>query len=488
MKNAEGKESIVLIVEDSRSIHTELKKSIDEIPGLRAEVASTYAEAKKVISKFSKDIFLGILDLNLPDAGEGEIVDLALSKRIPSIVFTADFSEDTIQRMASKEIIDYVVKDGHAIQNILRYIQRLRRNREIKVLVVDDSHSSRFNLCVMLYQQMFQVVDVGSAEDALKVMEEDKDIRLVIIDYLLPGMDGIELTKTIRNSYGKDEVAIVGISKVTDPMLTTKFIKTGANDFIYKPFTDDEFNCRVNLVVGVLTHIRELQEANRVKNQFLGMVMHDMRSPISGIRGVSELLLDNMCGELNEEQNDLISHIFDASEKMNDMVNDLLDISVIEAGKLELKVKESDFTSLLERRLRFHSIGAKKKQILLLPELASLPAFEFDSRRIEQVCDNLITNAVKFSPPGSAIEVFLTREDNNALVCVHDHGQGIPEDEVGMLFNRFQKASTMPTAGEASTGLGLYIVKRIVEAHDGRVWCESKFGKGASFCFSIPMK
>lgn len=488
MKNANGHEAIILIVEDSRSILAELKRSVDLVPGLRAMEVGSYAEAKEKISRHAKDIFLAILDLNLPDAPNGEIVDLALAKRVPSIVFTADFSEATSQRMASKEIIDYVVKDAHSIPNIIGYIQRLRRNREIKVLVVEDSDSTRFNLCVMLYQQMFQVVDVRDAEAAVEVLEKEDDIQLVIVDYLLPGMDGIELTKLVRTKHSKDEVAIIGISKADDPMLTAKFIKSGANDFIFKPFNDEEFICRVNLTVEIQTNIWELREANRVKNQFLGMAVHDLRSPIGGIKGVSELLLENLCGELNEEQHELIGDIHRASETMNDMVTDLLDISVIEAGKLDLKKKKGNLVELLEQRMRVKSISAKQKSIILLTDFQDVPEFVFDHRRIEQVIDNLLTNAIKFSPPGGAIDITLSMKRDEAQLCVRDYGQGVPADEMGLLFISFQKTSVRPTAGETSTGLGLPIVKKIVEAHEGRVWCESVYGEGAAFFFALPLK
>jgi signal transduction histidine kinase len=165
----------------------------------------------------------------------------------------------------------------------------------------------------------------------------------------------------------------------------------------------------------------------------------------------------------------------------------LLDISVIEAGALELLRTKSDLKRLIELRLRVHSIGAKKKTLVLTSSLDDVPEFSFDSRRVGQVLDNLLTNAMKFSPQGGNIEVSLRVEDGEAVVAVRDHGQGVPPGEEELLFQSFKQTSVRPTAGEPGTGLGLPIVRKIVEAHGGRVWAESVYGHGATFFFSLPM-
>jgi signal transduction histidine kinase len=236
----------------------------------------------------------------------------------------------------------------------------------------------------------------------------------------------------------------------------------------------------------MLERIRALKEADKIKNQFLGMAAHDLRSPISGINGMAELLLENVCGDLNDEQRELIEFIHEANMYMNGMVNDLLDISVIEAGKLLLLNSESNLMKCSEQRLRIHSAGAKKKSISFVSSLDDVRLFAFDERRIAQVLDNLLTNALKFSPTGESIEVTLVEDDGHALVCIRDNGLGVPPDEEDLLFQSFKKTSVQPTAGESSTGLGLPIVKKIVEAHNGRVWVESDFGKGAAFFFTLP--
>jgi CheY-like chemotaxis protein len=489
MKHTPGSEQkpLILVAEDSRSTSAELVQAIGGELGLRVELVETYADAEAFVDARAGEIFLAILDLYLPGSKAFEIVDLCHSKNVPSIVFTSDFSDGTRQRMLSRDIVDYVVKDVHAVRNIIGYIQRLLRNRDIRVLVVEDSVSSRTLLTDLLRQQKFDVVEAVSGEDALEKFACEEGIGLVITDHEMPGISGVELTRRLRADHPKSSLSIIGLSAMSNPRLSAQFIKNGADDFLPKPFETEEFYCRVDHNVETMVTIKALREANAVKNQFLGMAAHDLRSPISGIKGMTEMLLEGLSGPLTDEQRDLIEFIHTANAHMNELVNDLLDISVIEAGKLQLIKKESDLRRVIELRLRVHSIGAKKKSLILEPLLEAVSPFLFDERRVGQVLDNLLTNAIKFSPHGASIEVLLMREDTEAVVAVRDHGQGVPADEEDLLFQSFKQTSVRPTAGESGTGLGLPIVKKIVEAHGGRVWVESDYGKGATFFFSLPM-
>jgi signal transduction histidine kinase len=485
---ADREEKRILVVEDSRSISSELQRALEDSYGIRTEAAATYAQAKEYLNWSSKDIFLAILDVHLPDAPGGEIVDLFCSLAVPSIVFTSDITEETRERMLSKGIIDYVIKDSMAVDNILRYVGRLLRNRSTKVLVAEDSSAARYSLCSMLHRQMFQVMDVEDGESALAALEKEEEIRLVITDYVMPGMNGLELTRAIRKRYSKEALPVIGISSSRTPMLTARFIKSGANDFISKPFEAEEFYCRVDNNVEMVDAIRRLRQANKIKNQFLGMAAHDLRSPINGINGLAEMLLEGHYGELTGEQLEIVEYIHTANLHMNSLVNDLLDISVIEAGRLRLRRSEESLAKVINDRLRMHTLTARGKTITIAPLEGDAPPFVFDARRIGQVIDNLLTNAIKFSPNGKTIRITLEQDGDTAVVSVIDQGQGVPPGEKDLLFQTFRKTSVQPTAGESSTGLGLAIVKKIVEAHGGRVWVESEFGHGATFRFSLPTK
>jgi len=480
--------SRILVVEDSRSIARELQRSIEESFPVRVEVASSYAEAKASLAAGIDDLFMAILDLTLADAPNGEVVDLFRSRDVPSLIFSSDFSPGTRKRMFAKGVIDYVVKDGQAVANVLDYVRRLRRNREVRVLVVDDSPSSRALLRSLLLRQMFQVVEASDGRAALETLRADDGIGLVLVDYLLDGdMDGVALVKSIRSGFSREALPVIGISSSREPLLTARFLKLGASDFLTKPFEAEEFHCRVDRCVEMAEVVRHLERANRVKNQFLGMAVHDLRSPINGINGLSEMLLESVYGELTAEQREVIEFIHSANRQMNSLVSDLLDISAIEAGQLRLELGEESLAEVAAQAIHFHSLAAKAKSIAILPLEGDAPRFAFDARRVGQVLDNLLSNAIKFSPVGTTIRVTLAVEDGRAVVSVIDQGQGIPPGEVDLLFQSFRRTSVRPTAGEGSTGLGLAIVRKIVEAHGGTIGVESEFGHGATFRFSLPM-
>lgn len=233
---------------------------------------------------------------------------------------------------------------------------------------------------------------------------------------------------------------------------------------------------------------RRLEELNQLKNKFLGIAAHDLRNPLVSVRGFSEVLLAEAVGRLTDEQKEFLTIINKTSDEMLQMVNDLLDVSVIESGKLEISRKSHSLRKILEERIRLLQVGAVKKGINISAEYDDVPEFSFDAGRLGQVIDNLVGNAVKFSPPGSEVKIALAQVNDSVEVVVIDNGPGISAEDSKKLFGTFQKLSASPTGGEKSTGLGLAIVKKIVEAHGGKVWAESEPGFGAKFKFNIPME
>jgi signal transduction histidine kinase len=171
------------------------------------------------------------------------------------------------------------------------------------------------------------------------------------------------------------------------------------------------------------------------------------------------------------------------------LINDLLDVSAIEAGQLELRYRVVDLAAYLQECHAANAVLAEAKSIELVLDLEpNLPLVTMDPDRINQVVNNLITNAVKFSYPNTVITLRAQAEDNTVAISVQDQGQGIPAKDLGKMFTEFGRASVRPTAGEKSTGLGLAIVKRMVEAHGGRIWVESQVGVGSTFTFTLPLK
>ncbi len=232
----------------------------------------------------------------------------------------------------------------------------------------------------------------------------------------------------------------------------------------------------------------QLEEMNKLKNQFLGIAAHDLRNPISVILSFSEIILHEDVEPLTAAQREMMNSMYESSVFMLKLLNNLLDISAIEAGKLTLDMLPTDIAVLLRKNLQRNRILAERKGIAIRDEIdADLPKLALDAGKFEQVLNNLITNAVKFSERGTTVTVRCERSDHEVVLSVRDQGQGIPAEELDRLFKPFSRTSVRATAGESSTGLGLAIVKRIIDGHAARVRVDSVVGQGTVFSISLPI-
>lgn len=252
--------SRVLVVEDSRTFSSLLSRRITEEMGHEVVVANSKATAEKILAE-GTDFFVALLDLNLPDAPNGEVVDLVLAHGIPSIVFTGEMDDKLRDQFWAKHIVDYILKQNmDNVAYMLSLVERLHKNPAIKVLVVDDSRSARHVISELLRAHRYQVLEAESGPQALAALEEHPDVRLVITDYNMADMNGSELVQAIRRDHAKDQLAIIGLSGTGDAGLTARFIKSGANDFLNKPFLTEEFYTRVTQNIELLEYIAQIKE------------------------------------------------------------------------------------------------------------------------------------------------------------------------------------------------------------------------------------
>lgn len=233
----------------------------------------------------------------------------------------------------------------------------------------------------------------------------------------------------------------------------------------------------------------ELARVNDLKNQFLGIAAHDLRNPLDIILNYSRFLLDEASPKLDKEHIEFLNAIRSSSEFMLNLVNDLLDVSKIEAGRLDLELETADLGAVIKYNVALNRTLAEKKSInLTLVQDAETPGMRIDVSKIEQVLNNLIGNAIKFSPPHSRVEVRVTKKDADIIISVRDEGEGIKQAEIDRLFQPFERGRVKPTGGEKSTGLGLVIVKKIVAGHGGKIWVDSEVNNGATFFVSLPIR
>jgi len=234
----------------------------------------------------------------------------------------------------------------------------------------------------------------------------------------------------------------------------------------------------------------QLQQLNEEKNKYIGIAAHDLRNPLGNIYSLSGMVLDKRSGNgLSDTQQELIALIHKISHNSLSLLDNLLDISQIEAGTLKIVKKQEDFISFVEEVVRLNRFMAEKKeqQISLSSEVDQLNV-SFDPTYMRQVLNNLLTNAMKFSYPRTEIVVKVGIEDSFVKTEVIDRGIGIREQDKEEIFKPFEKAQNVPTSGERSSGLGLAIVRKIVEAHQGVLAFSSTYGQGSNFFFTLPLE
>jgi diguanylate cyclase (GGDEF)-like protein len=256
----------ILVVEDNKTLAKLMAKKINTELGIEVDVAYKLSEAKLFLKKF--DYFLTLLDLNLPDAPNGEVVDYALSNGNKVIVLSGNIDKDFRQQILKKNIIDYVNKSGvNDINYIINQIDRLRKNQKHTVLVVDDSMIFRKQISNMLENLFYNVITVAHGEEAMGIVENNPSISLVITDYNMPVMDGLELTIELRKEYSKSDMAIIALSSNSEDEVNALFLKQGANDYIIKPFSKEEFTCRIENTIEALENIQII--TNSARRDFL---------------------------------------------------------------------------------------------------------------------------------------------------------------------------------------------------------------------------
>ena len=249
----------ILIVEDNKTLANLIAKTIRDSLEYEVDTAYSLQEAKLFLHKYN--YFTTLLDINLPDAPHGEVVDYVLSRGQKVIVLSGNIDHDFREKMLQKNIIDYVNKGGiEDIKYIVQSLQRLEKNKNHKILLVDDSMVVRKQMQNMLENLFFHVIAVAHGEEALGMLNTYDDISLVITDYNMPVMDGLELTQEIRKIYDKKRLPIMALSSDNDAATLAMFLKKGANDYIKKPFSKEEFSCRINNTIESLEYINMLTD------------------------------------------------------------------------------------------------------------------------------------------------------------------------------------------------------------------------------------
>jgi signal transduction histidine kinase len=230
----------------------------------------------------------------------------------------------------------------------------------------------------------------------------------------------------------------------------------------------------------------EVEDLQKQKDELFAVIIHDIKNPVALIKSLVELL--SSYDLTATEQQEVIQDIAQTTIKIVSLSQDVSKILTFESNKMNLNFEQNDFTEIVEDVYQRNLIGARNKNIGMTTEIDdTLPEAVFDSQKIDEVIDNLVSNAIKFTQPGGTILIKTEKEDDNIKLSVSDNGQGLSEEDIKHAFKRGSKLTARPTGGESSTGLGLWIVRKLIESHKGKVWVKSAVGKGSTFSFLIPI-
>jgi signal transduction histidine kinase len=384
------------------------------------------------------------------------------------------------------------------------------------LLIVDDEEQILHSLRRQ-FRREYEVYTARSADEAYRILAQSP-IQVVISDQRMPGVTGSEFLSHVKDDY-PDAVRLL-LTGYADIQAVIDAVNQGSiYRYVTKPWDPDDLNATVRAAFSrfaLMSHNRrllndlieanrslesrvaertaELEDANQrlwdiieQKNRLLGMAAHDLRTPITVITGFVDLLSDPRTtpGDARE----FIQIIRDTLTDMLTLLNSLLDLSAIESGKVQLTLARTEVCDYVERVVRLQRVLGAQKSIRVEQFIEpGLPVFPFDRTRIEQVLNNLFSNAFKFSHADTTVTLSVTRAGDYIEFGVADEGVGIPEDDVPRLFHEFQKLRNRPTGNESSSGLGLSICRRIVEMHGGTIGVSSRVGFGSRFYFLLPIQ
>ena len=365
-----------------------------------------------------------------------------------------------------------------------------------KILLVDDRTENLYALENILACENRTILKASSGEEALKIAFSE-DLSLILLDVQMPVMDGFEVAHLLKQTNRTKKTPILFVTAISkEKKYMLKGYQEGCIDYLFKPLDIDITQAKVNTLLKFYEQQRELEfknielaKLNQEKNYFLGVASHDLRNPIGNIISLVNILEDELRDQLSDDLKEMLHMMQDSGRDMLELLNNLLDVSKIESGNMNLKLKNNSIADTIQKSINDNIRTANSKQIILDYNIAdNLPNVCFDKIHLQQVLNNLISNAIKFSFGNTHVEINVGLKNHEVIVSVKDQGQGIPSNDIHRVFLPFARTSVSSTNGEKSTGLGLTIAKRIVEAHGGNIWLSSEVGKGTTFFFSLPTR
>lgn len=365
---------------------------------------------------------------------------------------------------------------------------------DYKILIVDDVVSNVLLLKILLTNEKFQVCTASNGNMCIEQAKKEKP-DLILLDVMMPDISGFDTAVILKKDPETQEIPIIFLTALNNPSDLVKGFQVGANDFLTKPFNKEELVMRVmhqiQLVAAKRIIVQQNEELKRTisnRDKMYSVIAHDLRSPMASIRMVLNLVVASCSPEVvGPELFELLDKANRESEEVHDLLDNLLKWTKSQTGRLNVVIQDLDLNDIIPGVIDVYEMIAGTKRIKLDLQMPDSPVVvSADNDMLKTVLRNFLSNAIKFSPEDSTIEIKTVVEGDFAKVSVRDHGVGIASDRIGSIFHKGE--TTYGTGGEEGSGLGLQLCQDFARKNGGDCYVESVEGEGSTFSFTIPIK
>jgi signal transduction histidine kinase len=364
---------------------------------------------------------------------------------------------------------------------------------KVSVLIADDEDSLRMTVAAWLKDEGFEVDQAADGEEAIRKISS-KDYDVAILDIKMPCANGLEVLRYAKKNSPYTEVVMM--TGMSDVGMAVEAMKLGSREYLTKPVDMDQL---VPQLRAMLKKRDAEERIRRLQTEHTARLLFDLHNPIAGLKQSIGYLLKGMAGPLGDQQKELLGYMTTSIDKVVSLLSDMMDLTKLEGGRVRLNKGIGTLESSVNTITQEFRVPMESNKITLdvyfEPEL---PPIEYDSEKIAQVLQNYLSNAIKYTPAQGAIviqvrKVALVLEEGQQssefeMVSVFNSGTGIPKEELSLIFDRFRDLVSEKGDKKRTTGLGLVICQRIIEAHNGKIWVESEMNKGATFYFALPIR
>lgn len=351
------------------------------------------------------------------------------------------------------------------------------------LLVVDDNEMNRDMLARRLERKGHTVDRADDGRHALDLIARNR-YDLILLDIMMPGVDGVDVLRQIRDRYSVTDLPVIMVTAKDHSQDIVQALGLGASDYVTKPLDFPVVLARVQ------TQLR-LRQLAAVKDQFLRIASHDLKNPLTTILSTTAIVgeMVPVGAPMTAEVKQTLERLQNRALEMQRIIEDFLDFQALEDGHLRTEFKDTDVNRIAREVLENNLDYAGDKQIQVqLEACETVREIRADPIRLAQVAQNLVGNAIKFSPRGTGVVIRTRCDGETVCLEVSDNGPGLSDEDLGKLFTKYARLSNKPTGGEKSSGLGLYICKQFIDAHNGEIGARNNDDRGATFWFRVPQR